>query len=305
MKEYFFLQYKLSVRRLKDTNIHPFLGLTLLILGFLGMSLLLFYKTQFAAPIFTLLSLALTSKLSETKRNEFLKICLKRKDYLLVRIIENCFLALPFLIFLLYKMELIYAIILLLLSMLLSLSNFNSTLHFIIPTPFTKKPFEFIVGFRNTFYLFFIAYGLLFIGISVNNFNLGVFSFLLVFLVIFTYYIKPENEYYVWSFKSTPAQFIKEKLKIAFLFSAAISLPFALLLMFFYPENYLIVLVFYTVSHFFLMTVVLAKYAAYPNEIHIPEIIILLFALSFPPLLLLVLPYFYIKATSKLETYLT
>ena len=48
-------------------------------------------------------------------------------------------------------------------------TNFNLT----IPTPFSKKPFEFSTGFRRSFFMFPIAYILTFIAIRVDNFNLA------------------------------------------------------------------------------------------------------------------------------------
>jgi hypothetical protein len=53
-----------------------------------------------------------------------------------------------------------------------------------------------------------------------------------------------------------------------------------------------------------IITVILAKYAAYPSEMNLPEGIVIALGLSFPPMLLIFAPYFYFKAIQKLKPYL-
>jgi hypothetical protein len=303
MKEYFILQYKMTNRKLKDFGLNPILGYLLILTSFLVLSIYLFHKTEFAQYAYILISLALTAKLSEIGRNDFLKLCFSDKHYKLVRVVENFAASLPFLIFLLYKQTLIGSVILVVVSLLLGLSSFKTSLNFTIPTPFYKKPFEFTVGFRNTFYIFPIAYILTFIAISVDNFNLGIFSLLLIFIVVIGFYPKPENEYFVWSFALTAKQFIIEKIKTALFYTTILCLPIVLTLCFFYFTNIVSLLAFYVFGCVFLMTIIFAKYAAYPNEMNIPEGIIIAIGVVFPPFLFVFAPYFYTKALKKLERF--
>ena len=291
-------------RRLKDFGLEPTFGYLLILASFIGLSLFLFYKTEFAQYIYILISLTITSKLSEIGRNDFLKFCFNDRNYKLVRITENLASSMPFLLFLIYKQIFIGSIILVVISLILGLSSFKTRLNFTIPTPFYKKPFEFTVGFRNTFFIFPIAYILTLIAISVDNFNLGIFSLVLVFLVTLGFYTKPENEYFVWSFALTPKQFIIDKIKTALLFTSLLSLPIILTLCVFYYENMDALIAFYSIGCVFLITIISAKYAAYPDEMNLPEIIIIAISISFPPLLLVFAPFFYIKATNKLQRYL-
>ncbi len=304
MKEYFILQYKMTNRRLKDFGIKPVFGYLLIFAAFPTLSLFLFYQTKFAPYIYLFISLSLTSQLSETGRNDFLKLCFKNAHYKLVRIIENLLSSIPFLLFLIYKQFFIGSIILFILSLIFGLSNLKTSLNYTIPTPFYKKPFEFTVGFRNTFYLFLIAYLLTFIAITVDNFNLGIFSLLLVFLVTLTFYLKPENEYFVWSFALTPQQFIMGKIKTSLLFTSIISIPVVVTLCLFYYENIDAIIGFFIIGCAFIIMIVSAKYSAYPEEMNLPEGIILVLCISVPPLLLLFTPYFFLKAKNKLQRYL-
>jgi len=304
MKEYFILQYKMTNRRLIDFGLEPIFGYLLILASFTGLSMFLFYKTEFAQYLYILISFALTSKLSETGRNDFLKWCFNDKHYKLIRIIENLASSMPFLLFLIYNQLLISSIILIAISLILGLSSFKTSWNFTIPTPFYKKPFEFTVGFRNTFLIFPMAYILTVIAVFVDNYNLGIFSLLLVFLVTLGFYTKPENEYFVWSFAMTPKQFMIEKIKTALLFTSMLALPILLTMCFFYFRNMDALLVFYGIGCLCVITMISAKYAAYPNEMNLPEGIILAISISFPPLLLVFAPYFYIKATRKLQRFL-
>lgn len=291
-------------RKLKDFGLEPIMGYLLILACFIGLSIYLFHKTEFAQYVYIPISLVLTSKLSEIGRNDFLKLCFSDKYYKLVRVVENFAASFPFLIFLLYKQTLIGSVILVAVSLLLGLSSFKTSLNFTIPTPFYKKPFEFTVGFRNTFFIFLIAYILTFIAISVDNFNLGIFSLLLIFIVVIGFYPKLENEYFVWSFALTAKQFIVEKIKTALFYTTILCLPIVLTLCFFYYTNIVLILAFYFIGCVFLITIIFAKYAAYPNEMNIAEGIIISISVAFPPFLFVFAPYFYTKALKKLERFL-
>ncbi|MDR0438211.1 MAG: hypothetical protein LBH22_07935 [Bacteroidales bacterium] len=307
VKEYFKLQYKIIKRKLSDSSppIVGYLLALLILLAFVGLSMFLFHKMAFAPYVYVLISVYFTSKLSEIKRNDFLKICFENKPYRKLRILENLIVALPFVIFLIYKQQFYPIIILVVITVLIALLTFKTTYSITIPTPFYKKPFEFTVGFRTTFFMFFMAYGLAVIAAVVDNFNLGMFSLILIFLTILTYYLKPENEYFVWSYSFTPAKFLVEKIKTAFLFSFYLCSPILILLSIFYFENLGVMLLFTLLGYLYLTTLILAKYSAYPNEMSLPQVIILVFCLVFPPpILIVVIPIFASKSVNKLKEFL-
>ena len=102
MKEYFKLQYIMTMRKLSDyfPPIVGYLFVLLIFFAFVGLSMSLFDKTSFAPYLYVLISLYLTSNLSEIKRNEFLAICFGNERYIKVRILENIIMAVPFVVFL-------------------------------------------------------------------------------------------------------------------------------------------------------------------------------------------------------------
>lgn len=239
MKEYFKLQYTMNKRKLSDGS-RPIVGYLIalfILFAFVGLSIFVFKVIVYAPYLYALVPLFIISQLSEIKRNDFLKFHFENSQYRKVRILENVIITLPFAIFLLYKQEFYLIIFLVVTTILLALLNFKTAYSITIPTPFYKKPFEFTVGFRNTFFMFPIAYAIAIIAIIVDNFNLGIFALLLVFIPILTYYFKPEKVYFVWSHSLTATQFLIEKIKTAFLFSFCLCSPIILLLGIFYFEN--------------------------------------------------------------------
>ncbi|SFC32446.1 hypothetical protein SAMN05421780_104259 [Flexibacter flexilis DSM 6793] len=288
-------------RRLKDAVFVPLLAYLMLIVGFIVFSLYLFSKTEFAQYIYVFYALVLIGKLSEIRRTEFLKLCFGNVKLKKIRIIENIICSFPFLLFLLYKQFFLLAFILFISTIFLPFVNFRTTFNFVIWTPFSKQPFEFIIGFRNTFYLFFIAYILGIVAVYINNFNLGAFSILLVFLTTLSYYTKPENEYYVWIFNGNSRNFILQKIKISIFFSTLIVLPIIVILLIYYPQNVGIILLLLLIGWAFLISIIAAKYSAYPDEMNIPQGIFFALCIWFPPILILVIPYLFKKAENRLK----
>lgn len=291
-------------RWLKDSGFAPLLAYITLPIGFFALSIYLFSKTEYAEYAYLFFAMTLIVRLSETRRMEFLEICFGNRQMKIIRMIENFICAIPFLCFLLYKQLFVSAGLLILLTAMLAMVNFRTTLHVTMRTPFSKTPFEFSTGFRNTFYLFLVAYLLTIIAIVASNFNLGVFAMLLVFATILGYYSKPEHEYYVWVHNTNPRHFLLGKIKTALLFSASLALPIALVLSIFFYRNISMILLFYIVGWAFLIAMIVAKYSAYPSEMNIPHIIILAICLWFPPSLLILIPYLFRKSENKLASLL-
>lgn len=301
MKDYFELQYVLSNRKFKEAGLNPLLGYIFGLTAFVLLSEYIFYKTEFAKYLVILACLSFQFRLSENDRTDFLLSTYGDKLKNKIRVLENLIISTPFVFILVYKSLFPEAIILLLCSITVTLFSFHSNFNLTIPTPFSKNPFEFSVGFRKTFLLFPLTYVLTAISINVINFNLGVFSMLLMFLVTLSYYSKPEKEFYVWVHADTPKSFLMKKMIIATKNSTLLTIPISLGLLIFYPTEYNLILLFLFIGILFLWTMVLAKYSAYPSEISLPEGIIIAFALSFPPLILLVIPYFYTKSIKNLR----
>jgi len=304
MKEYFELQYTMTNRRFKDSGFEPLLAYLILLVGFFGISIYLFNRSEFAEYIYVLSALTLIGKLSEIRRTEFLQLCFGDTKMKAIRITENLFVSFPFLIILLYKQHFLSALLLFVLTIILALVNFRTTLNFIIWTPFAKEPFEFTTGFRNTFYLIFTAYALAVVSVIVNNFNLGVFAFLLMFVTTISYYSKPENEYYVWTYNLNPRQFLFSKIKTALLFSTALALPIALIITIFFHHNIGMVLLLLLIGWAFQIFIIVSKYSSYPDDMNIIQGVIFALSIWFPPMLIFIIPFLFQKSEKRLSNLL-
>jgi hypothetical protein len=288
-------------RKLKDVGFNPLLGYLLGLIVLVIFSEYIFEKTVYAKYIIILICISLQLQLSEKSRSDFLLSAFGNKTKTKIRILENLIVCIPFVAFLIYKNYFVEASSLFVFSIILAAISFQSNFNFSIPTPFSKKPFEFCVGFRKTFFIFPITYFLTIVAIHYDNLNLGLFSILLIFLTSLSYYAKPEQEYYVWVHAMTPRIFLKDKIIKATKNASLLVLPTLLGLVIFYPTEFEWILVIFLIGILFLWTIILAKYSVYPSDMNLPEGLIIAFCLYFPPLLIGIIPFFYSKSIKKLK----
>ena len=284
-----------------DFGIPLLIGYTLVPFVFILLSKFLFEKTEFANYVYGLFALSFISKLNEHKRNDFLKSIFNKANYKKLRVLENIIYCLPFTLFLIYQKQFIFFVIINLCTIIITLFNFSTNTNVTIPTPFSKKPFEFTVGFRKTFYVFPIAYFLTYISVSVGNFNLGIFSMLLIGITCFSYYSKIENEYFVWNYNLSSKKFLLEKMKTCLLYFSFLSLPIIITLGISFFNEIDILVTFILLCYAYLTAIVFAKYSTFPNNMHLSQGILLALSLMFPPLILIIIPLFYSQSIKKLN----
>ena len=293
-------------RHIDEFGTIPIIGFVLLIAGFIGISETIFNKLPNAGYYYILIGLGLSLKLGAIKRTTFLKQCFPKHTFWKVRIFENTLFILPFSTFLIYKQLYIEAIVIHTLVLLTSFINNIEIYSFTIPTPFGKKPFEFVIGFRKSFWVFIVSYIVTAIAIWVNNYNLGIFSLLLAFVICMSYYSKPEPLYYVWIHSMTPKVFLYDKIKTAITFSSILVLPIIIALSVCFPFIELQFTLLFTFLGFcFIILTILGKYHNYPSQIPIFQTLAMLASLLFPPLLFVFIPIFYKKSIKNLNSILT
>ncbi len=301
MKYYFKLQYLRLQRTLSELGIAAPLGIFLGIVIFIAISKYLFYKLDFANYIYVFFAIISLLNLSDIKHVDKIKAIFSAKDYRKIRFIENLALSLPFVFYLVYESQHLMAASVLSIAVPLTFFESNLIKGVKIPTPFKKWPFEFIMGFRKTFPLLLLSFVLCIIGVQVDNFNLSLFCLGLVFLIAMTFYFKPEKIYFTWIHTRNANGFLKHKVLLAFLCVSIMSLPFLLLLLLSFPSNYLWILAIQMLGYVFLLSMIFAKYSAYPNEMNVPQGLLYGLSLWFPPMLLFVIPIFYFKSVRQLK----
>lgn len=302
MKEYFGLQFAMTNRRFKDAGVAPIFAYFILAIGFYLLSIYLFKTTEFALYIYPFLSINLIGRLSETRRCEFLIVCFGDNQFKKIRIAENLICTIPFISFLLYKQLIIPIVFILLITIILALLDFRTTFNYTIYTPFSTRPFEFTTGFRNAFPLFLTAYVLVVVAANLNNFNLGVFSLIIVFGASLSFYLSTENEYFVWNYSLNPRNFLLNKIKTALLYSSALAVPVVVLLSFYFQQNIGLLFIFLLIGWGWIICSMVTKYSSYPNEINIPNGLLLGLCLTLPPILIILTPILFYKAEKRLKT---
>lgn len=304
MKYYFLLQFKRLTRFIKESGINPYLGLGLVVILFVSLSYFFFQKVEYAGYIYSVVALGIVNLLGNKMRNDFLKNCFSISAYKKIRLTENILLATPFFLFLIFNHQIIIAFSLLVAAAALSLLNKINQLNFVLPTPFYKHPFEFIIGFRQAYLLFFLSYILTYISISVNNFNLGIFALIITFLTCLNFYTKPEPLFFVWVYSKNSVGFLKAKIKTAIVQSILLSLPILVFLILFNPDKAHFIIIIEFLGILYVITSLLGKYAYYPSDVNLTQGFVLTFSILFPPLLLIIIPYFYSRSKQNLDSIL-
>jgi hypothetical protein len=301
MKDYFVLQFVLLNRKFKENGIHPLLAYLTGLAAFVLIPAYLFQKTEFAKYLLLLICLGFLFRLSGQNRSDFLRVTFGDRKSRMIRVAENLAVAIPFMAFLIFKQDIFEAFLLLIAGCVMASYSFHGPASFTLPTPFSGHPFEFAVGFRSSFFLILVAYALTIISIFVNNLNLGIFSMLLIYLITLSYYLNPENEFYVWIHSDSPGRFLFRKMKRAAINSFVLIVPVLLCLLVSHPKESGTILLLYFLGLCYLWTIILAKYSAYPNGMNLPEGVLFVFSVSFPPVLLVILPFFYNRSVNKLK----
>lgn len=298
---YLRLQYKLFKRQLSDFGFNPVIGQVVVLLVFGVACIILFKRTDYAPYILVLAGLYVASLANETKRTAFLKLIYSDKQFQRIRLAESLLLVSPFVLVLCMYHQFWFGFLLVVLAVALSVFNLEHKVSYKIRTPFSKYPYEFTVGFRNTYAGILLAYFLMLMSVKVGNFNLGIFAICLVVLICISYYAELEDDYYIWVHKATPSVFLWTKLKRALIYCLWLDLPVVILLTIYFPDHFKVPALVFMLALLYLAAMIFGKYAAYPAPFSIPQAILLGSCLLLPPLLLLIIPYFYSRASDKLS----
>ena len=300
MKFFFKLQLKRLLRHFRDEGLNPYFGIGIGLALFFAISFFLFQKSTYANYIYAISYFSLVNLLGSKTRNGILRQLFTKKDYKIIRLIENLVLVLPFLAFLLFNQEFVLASFVFLVGIGLSFLNNKNYFQPVIPTPFSKKPFEFIAGFRTQVLTLLGSYVLAFISIKVENFNIGAFALILLFFIVISFYSKPEPKFFVWIYKEKPKEFIFTKSKTAFLHCLVLTLPLIAIVSFFNPSQIHILVIIEVLGILSVLVSLFGKYAFFPSELNITTALILGVSILLPPLLIFTIPLFYFKAKRNL-----
>jgi len=304
MKTYFQYLLRWFKRAAEEQGISIALVVIVLPALFIGISLFAFNRLGYAEYIYAGTAVFATYFLGGKKRNEFLKTLFPRKQYRQVRLYENLLVTIPFLGMLAYKMELVLIPAVLLGASALSFYNQVKSSNFRIPTPFGRNPFEFIIGFRRTFWVNILAIALMIIGIYVGNFPLALFALIVPFIQAQNFYLKMEPEFFVWMHNATPKAFILRKLKLSVWHALLLASPMIVSMVVCFPHYSHWIGLVVLVGILYALLGAMAKYAYFPHELNVSQQLIIALGIVFPPLCLILYPFFYTKSKEALKSFL-
>ncbi|UXP32019.1 hypothetical protein N6H18_16880 [Reichenbachiella agarivorans] len=298
---YLLLQIKRANRYIREAGIHPLIIYTVLMAVFSFASLALLRQLEHGALIYAGMAIGVARIISLDE--SVLINWVSKGVFVWIRFFTKLALILPFVVFLIVFQG-YWEIGLLLISVFfLSIVQVhpivNST---VIPTPFGRRPFEFILGFRRSFPVLIVCFTLSCISVYVANFNLGLFALVVILLTLIGFYSFSEHNFYVWNFNGSAQRYLTQKLQFLMINTLALVAPLCLVLIIGYPEMYMIIVAVIVLGLLYIAEVMLIKYAYLHRGMDVLKGLLLAFSLLMPPLLLAIMPLMYIKALKNVTS---
>ena len=312
-KHYFSWQFKLFSRSIRQFGLTPAVGYVFLASVVIVLPALLWPQKAYFPWIYAAVGLLATNPLHSNGRIEFLKTCYSKRDFLFLHTTENLMFVLPFCFVLLIHKQFLLTFGLLVIAILIALAACwnRKKLNFPpLPTPFSKRLFEFALGFRVSFPLVLFLYYVVLMAIVHDNFNLGIVAVYVIVITCMGYYTTMEPDYYVWLHNDNPKRFLFQKLKTAILYAFALVVVPIVALTVFFSEFIWILLLAILIGFLNLAITILLKYKEFPKPFHIGDGLLLAACVIcplYPPLVLLPIPltfHLFGKAKQNLNNYL-
>ena len=258
-------------------------------------------STSYAYYILLAFSSGLVMNNHARPKSDFLFLVFGSTRFRKIRLIENIIIQLPFFIVLTLKGSFMEAASLLVLSVIVAFYDFKVGFVRKIPTPFPNYAFEYLTGFRQSFWLFPLLVLVMLMAVVSENTGLALSVIIGVILLSAMWHSKPEPEYYVWIFSLKPSAFLFFKFRTALLCTGILLAPALLCFIVFFHAHLFMLTVTLLVGSVFLFTYQLAVYSAFPAEMNLPHAILLALVVAFPPSLLVVFPLFYLRSVKNLK----
>ncbi len=304
IRNYFKLQFRIIQRQVKDIGFPAFLIYPAIFVFYIVLYHFLQLYPTWAAYLVFLINFQSLFNLSDFKRNDFLKATYSHKDYSLIRITENVILSVGTIILFILTSNAALACIIIALSILFVFIPTSGFWSRSIPTPFRKFPFEFIIGFRKTWLLIFLLYILSAIAVVFKNQNLALFCMFCICVCSTFFYQMPEPFLIFWNQNRKPLHFLWYKILRGIIQLSILLLPIILMQFIVFREEIYKAVIVWALGLLLIPFIISLKYAAFPRKINSSEGIIIALCLTFYPLVLAIIPYYYFKAINNLKNLL-
>ncbi len=295
------LEWKRLNRRLKDWGLAKELIILTLFIALILLTILA--KKSFI--LFSILSYLLIQSAMGVKENQFYKSILQEKNYLFFKRCKMVLYALPFLGILMYYGQWLHVLgVLTLVTLIPERLNTFSITNGSIPSPFPTFSYKHNISFRKYFFLQLALLFLIIPAYKYHNFRLALFSVISIQIVIQLGAFLIEPRTYIQIHSRNSNQFLWQQVKNLWIHFIRWPGPIIALLLLLFPHEWIwfVVVIILVMLHgtywIFLM------YSKWPKEIQIPDVLLILISIWFPPLLILMMPFAFKKASENLKTVL-
>lgn len=264
---------------------------------------LLYVKSVYAPYLVAGIALAVAGSCQRQATRIMMTHIADRRLILQLQALESMALVLPWSFLLLYHGDWIIALLTVVLAGLAVFMSRMTTSRVMI-TPFGRRPFEGIVGWRQFWPVLGLLLVFMAIAHQVGNINFALVSYLGVGATFLFFYEKLEPSYFTWLYTYSPAEFLFHKIRFAWINYAVVALPLGLLLTLVMGADVGITLLVFGLSSAYIMLMVLAKYSSYPHSISLPFGMLFGLSIVFPFVLPVVAYIFYRQSTKKLRSLL-
>lgn len=303
MNFYFHLRFNIAKRSIQEFGVPIWIFFILLVSSIYAIYILTIKYPLYSPYGIIYLGWVTIFSNSGVNQVQFLKTIFPYRKYIRIRLIEHSFLLSP--LFIISLLNGFWGALITLILIITASVFFKGTKLLSRPifTPFSKKPFEFIIMFRKTLFLLIILYLITGISIYVSNPNLSVFVLVFSCLISLQGYSEIENEYILWNYNIGAKNFLSHKIKRGIFQLSQLTFPIIIPVSLCFPEKSLLLFIIWLISCLLIVLIVLLKYSVYPRSMNfIDSFIITLFSII--PLFILILYYFYYKkAINNLKRY--
>lgn len=304
MKHYFQFQKTLLARKSKEIGLNPILGLSLLFLFGVIIPFVIQPITDRVAWGIVFLASIIIFQNIQREKSDFLQMQVGRKQLKIILLLENGLLISPILAFLIIQQRFLSVAIIFFGMIVLSLFPLSQSLSRVIPTPFSKRPFEFASGFRRFLFLYLGLIALFFYSTWIENAHLSLVCIMFFQLMQLGNFTLLEDEIFVWKYAASPREFLWRKMKVAWIQNLYFLMPLSVIQIVIFPETYWLVGSVLLLGLALFSLFIFMKYALFPSELNVVEVIFFACCLFFPPLILVFLPIYYQRAQQNLQTWL-
>lgn len=295
MKFYYRLQFLSLKRSLEEAGLPIAAAGVLLVLGYGA----LFYAAKQSPTFVSLLLLfvqySMLLHLGNKDRIDFLKHLFPRRHYAGMLLFENVLITLPLVLIAVYSSVWLAVLGLLILPLLYYKLSAWHIVGASMPTPFSQKPFEFMILFRRWWVVLLLLHLLMAIALYIGNENLSYVLFFVQIMLSLQAYDVLEDELLVWNYSLSPQAFLWHKVKRGILHSLLLNAPMLAALLIAYPNHVLIIGLILLVGLLLLWLSILIKYSSYPRRPGLGEIVIIISAV----VTLILIPYLYYYFSKK------